>query len=584
MPLLPGAFSSPSREQLPADSLEEKFLPDTVQPALGRTLSQLADLYMARRIDRATVDRHLSEYQQILRAVGADALVAVSAPTPQAAAIADQPDGNFALELYERATAFGYPSALIGIGNLYARGQIREGPQPQKAFEAFARAAAQGNQLGKLRVAELTILGEGTERDVQAGLAALESLAKADDVHVLHAIATLCLSGRIPVQSDLALTVLERAALLGSGDAHVQLGDLYSEGEDVVADYPLAAEHYRQAAARGNIDAIVRLDEMRARGQGTARDVAGAVTELEDLRKGGQARASLALGDLYGTGEVVPIKPALAVSYYELAARQGSVTALLRLGDGYREGRFGSRDRAKAADFYRRASEAGNRGAAVTLGFIEASSGRKRVAAIGAARLRQAANEGINGAAVALAEAMFYGYGTTPDTPGALSLLQEARSKRDRQSLLALVSAYRDGKRDGKIRVVRKDPKKADALLASSLDMLTVPAANVQRFLLTAATANTIAFADLNRRLMAMSQPERRQVMRSLPKANANLFVYAVKARFKEMSAYRGSSDGRLSAPFITSVAKYCRSIASKRQCNRGPLDPDVVEFVSYAF
>ncbi|MEY9197450.1 TPR repeat protein [Sinorhizobium fredii] len=586
MPILPGVSGDVSGDELPTGALTANFPADEAQPALGRTLSELADLYIARRIDRTTVERQLGEYQQMLRQAGADALLAVSAPSPLAGTVADLPDGRLALNLYERAITLGDSGALIGVGNLYLRGQFLEGaPEPERAFEAYARAAAQGNLEGKLRVAELQIRGEGTERDIVAGFTALQELTRADDARVLQALAGLCLSGRIAVRSDLALTALERAAaIFGSAEAYLRLGDLYSRGEDVPADYFLAIEHYRRAAAKGSIDATVKIAEMQARGQGTRKDVIGALAELHDLGRSGEARALLALGDHYGTGEVVPIEASLARNYYESAAGKGSTTALLRLGDGYRKGLFGSRNLAKAADSYRKAWEAGNRGAAIALGVLEASAGRKRIAANGTARLRRAANEGVDGAAVALADAMFYGYGTARDPSGALSLLEEARSKGDRQALLALVAAYRDGKQDGKERLVRKAPRKAKALLTASIEMLPVPARNVQQFLFAAATAKTRAFADLNQRLSALSQPERRQIVRDLPKVNSGLFAYVVKARLKELGARIGRIDGRFNRSFIRAVVKYCRATASNRRCNRGPRNPEVVEIVSYAF
>lgn len=171
------------------------------QPNLGRALSQLADLYLARRIDAATVDRLFVEYEDLLRNAGPDAIIAVSQPKTGGEVVNDAPDGARVLKLYSRAAAYGYRGALIGLGDLYSRGEL-VAHDPTKAFAAYTKAANQGVVAGQLRVAELLIRGEGTQRDVAAGAANLRSVGGSDNPGVLEQLADLCLSGRVRSRGD----------------------------------------------------------------------------------------------------------------------------------------------------------------------------------------------------------------------------------------------------------------------------------------------------------------------------------------------------------------------------------------------
>lgn len=557
----------------------------TIQPALGRALSQLADLYMARRLGRPAVEQSIGRYQQMLHSAGPDAIIAVAAPAPALESVQETPDGSVARVLYERAASFGYPAAWVGLGTLYLDGHLPGEEKPmQQAFASFSRAAALGAPQGRLRAAELAILGLGTARDVAGGIATLRELAATGDARILLDLAALCLSGRIPLQSELGVTALQRAAALGVAEADMRLGDLYSRGEDILNDDDRAVRHYQAAAAQGLKDAEIRIAALRARGHGLPQDVAGAISALEALGKQGEAGAFLALGDLYSTGEVFRTDPGRARDFYLAAVGQGSEAGLLRLGDGYRDGKFGSRNTAKAAEFYRRALEAGNPQALLALGRLEASSPKRPAALRGAALLRRALEANTNGAAAVLAEAIFYGHGTAQAPSAALAILGKAAERGDRQALLALVSAYRDGKVDGRVLLVRKDTRKAQALLAAALDRLPVPERRIQRFLLDASVAKPGAFAGLSERFMALSRPERRAVLQDLPKANRSLYVSIAKSRLNAMGILSGKINGRSDRPFMAGMAKYCRTLLTARQCGQGPFSRDLARQLTYAF
>lgn len=136
--------------------LAEDKAPRGLQPAFGRTLSFLADLYVSGRIGTASVDRHLVEYDRILHSAGPDAIVAVSEPVPEQNASEEQPDGELARVIYERAAAYGYRGALVGLGDLYLRGVLLP-HDAAKAYASYSMASEQGSLEGRLRAAELMI-------------------------------------------------------------------------------------------------------------------------------------------------------------------------------------------------------------------------------------------------------------------------------------------------------------------------------------------------------------------------------------------------------------------------------------------
>ena len=131
---------------------------------------------------------------------------------------------------------------------------------------------------------------------------------------------------------------------------------------------------------------------------------------------------------------------------------------------------------------------------------------------------------------------------------------------------------------------MRKDTARARALLEASAGLLSVPASNVQLFLLDASTAKSPAFESLNDRLSGLTQPERQQIVRALPKTNTNLFIYVTKTRLQENGVGVGRIDGQLDRRAIAAIVEKCRTLLPVRECRRGPFVPRVVETVVQMF
>ncbi|MBB6464450.1 TPR repeat protein [Aminobacter lissarensis] len=215
--------------------------------------------------------------------------------------------------------------ALLRLGDLYSNAG-NANRDPAKAFDYYRQAADAGSAAARLRVGEMRVLGEGTERDINAGLSIIEEVASA-----------------------------------GDGAALASLGGLYSHADSraIPLDLPRAYDYYRRAAAAGNETGILRSGEMLARGQGIARDREAGLAQIRSLADRGNMHALVSLGDLMNDPDAGALDAGQAETAYAKAAALGHADALLRLADLYGSGRAGKPDYAKAFEFYQKAAEQG---------------------------------------------------------------------------------------------------------------------------------------------------------------------------------------------------------------------------------
>ncbi|KQU65847.1 hypothetical protein ASC75_11645 [Aminobacter sp. DSM 101952] len=215
--------------------------------------------------------------------------------------------------------------ALLRLGDLYSDAG-NTSRDPSRAFDYYRQAAEAGSATARLRVGEMRVLGEGTESDVDAGLAAIEEIASS-----------------------------------GDGAALALLGDLYSRPgtRGLSLDLPRAYDYFRRAAATGNETGILRSGEMLARGQGAEKDSEAGRALVRSLADRGNLHALVSLGDLMSDSKVGALDIQEAETAYAKASALGHLDAALRLGDLYGSGRAGKPDFAKAFEFYRAAARAG---------------------------------------------------------------------------------------------------------------------------------------------------------------------------------------------------------------------------------
>lgn len=285
--------------------------------------------------------------------------------------------------------------ALVRLGDLYSdAGNANR--DPSKAFAYYDQAAEAGSAAARLRVGEMRVLGEGTESNVEAGLAAIEEMASA-----------------------------------GDGAALALLGDLYSRPgiRGLSVDLPRAYGYFRRAAAAGNETGILRSGEMLARGQGAEKDGAAGRALVRSLADGGNVHALVSLGDLMSDGNVGPPDIHEAEAAYSRASALGLLEASLRLGDLYGSGRAGKPDFAKAFDFYDKAARAGQQLGKLRVAELTfRGQGTRRDIEGGLSAIKAIAGTGDAEALSVLGD--IYSSGTSgvaaPDFPAALAYYRQA--------------------------------------------------------------------------------------------------------------------------------------------------------------
>jgi serine/threonine protein kinase len=128
-----------------------------------------------------------------------------------------------------------------------------------------------------------------------------------------------------------AAGLFTRAANLGSSEAMVLLGTMYTQGEGVPRDYAHAVRLFQQAANAGNARGMDNLAHMYADGYGVNRSLEQAAFWYKKAADLGDADATYHLGMLYENGNGVPRDRDQALRLYSRAAALGKQEATLRM-------------------------------------------------------------------------------------------------------------------------------------------------------------------------------------------------------------------------------------------------------------
>ena len=187
-----------------------------------------------------------------------------------------------------------------------------------------------------LYLGQMYLNGQGTERDIQA-----------------------------------AVQALENAAARNEAESFEELGNLFYQDELVERDDEKAFYWYGKAYAAGIKEAALPLarlylrpsdEQDTVRAEKLLREAAGIETD---------GQASLALGNIYRDGLNGEIDMKQAVSWYEKGASQGNPECMEILGCLYFQGEEGvDRDYAKAFEWLNRCEEAGSLQSASKLGYL----------------------------------------------------------------------------------------------------------------------------------------------------------------------------------------------------------------------
>ncbi|MGB8816671.1 MAG: tetratricopeptide repeat protein [Rhizobiaceae bacterium] len=368
--------------------------------------------------------------------------------------------------------------------------------------------------------------------------------------------------------------------------ALLRLADAYYYAESIDSDFSKALLYYSQAADAGSASGKIRTGEMIARGLGTAKDYERGRAILEESAATGDAKALAVLGELYTRGEAGPMDPARALKALEAAAEKGDNRALLLLGDIYQYGRFESPDPEKALDYYKQAAEAGSPYGLYSAGnaLVRAKAARRGAVAEGLELLQRAEREGIESAAVAISNGVLYGGLRRPDTKSALALLVKAMEMGNLEAGKELVAIYRDGKQDGRVKLVRRDPRRAQRYFEKLEEKLTRRERAIQAFLLDAANAPPSKNQALAKRFDEFTGPDARLVFRELRSVNPAIYLFLSQSKLKEIGLFSGKVSGKYGASTSKAIFKYCRRTGTRFFCSHGPFSVQSAELLSYTF
>jgi TPR repeat protein len=369
-------------------------------------------------------------------------------------------------------------------------------------------------------------------------------------------------------------------------DALVRLGDLSYAGEVVPTDYAKAFDYYSQAAAAGSTAGKLRMGEMMARGQGTTADVDKGRAMVKEVADTGSATALVSLGDLYSRGDAGPMDEKIAIKAYDDAASRGNTTAMIRLGDIYLYGRFARADAKKALDYYQRAADASSPYGLYGVGKIYIDGLIRKTGSFdeGVKLLKQAASGGVPSAVIVISNSYFYSYRGRGGAKLALATLQDALNDGNLSAGRELVAAYRSGKRNGRLLLVRSNSKTAHSFFDSIKDKLGPAEVAYEEFMFDAVDARRPDYPALYDRLLKIPDSGRSALIRDLRTIKPTLYVYAAQQKMAELGLFKGTFNARLNGTTIRALRKLCTDVGTHYFCRHGPMSGEVAELLTYKF
>lgn len=244
--------------------------------------------------------------------------------------------------------------ALHALAIIYQGGKDTA-PDPARARDYFAKAAALGHVVSQVSLARMLEGGQGGARDPQR-----------------------------------AFALYQDAASLGYAPAQYLLGRRYASGEGIGADAAKAFQWFNQAASNPNDRsrralAQYELARMHDEGVGTAKDASKALELYRLAAEAGHVHALAALAHYYYFGEVVEKNHATALQVYRLAAERGSPEAMNALGAMLYRGEGGPANPVDAYRWLHAAERAGVEAAGAAAKAVRASLSPAQLAQASAA-------------------------------------------------------------------------------------------------------------------------------------------------------------------------------------------------------
>ena len=217
----------------------------------------------------------------------------------------------------------------------------------EEAYLLTELLAQRGDLSASLRLALCALSGDGCEKDPDRAKKTLYELCEKGYVPAMLSLSRLLLSGEhFPIDQRGAISLLEKAARLGSPEAYRTLGDLYCEGGDDGRRLAYAITLYDEGARLGDsvcADKSLALKTRREEAFRTA--LQRRKSSPEDAFRlfaisasMGYTPAEVRLGDCYLFGTGTKKSRRHAFLWYKSAAKHGEADALYPLGMCYARG------------------------------------------------------------------------------------------------------------------------------------------------------------------------------------------------------------------------------------------------------
>ncbi|KAI3422104.1 Protein sel-1 1 [Globodera pallida] len=323
-------------------------------------------------------------------------------------------------------------------------------PEKRK-WEYDAKAVALFN--GAMNILSKRRWSDTIQRDIRTAYMDLEESAQLGHLDAMKILGFSYLFGDYRWSIDEAKTIFEKLAELGSPNAHLGLGFLYSSGAGVDEPNPaLGFLHYTFAALGGNPLAQMALGYRFANGVGTKQNCETGVKltgtpSIQRIRIPDELESSSITGTLLDNN---------VFSYYKYLAETGDMQAILGLAQLYLTGGKGvAMDLNSAAKYFTIASEAGSSQANGFLGkmYLEGTPATPQHNITAFQFFKKAADKGNAIGQAGLGMMFLYGYGVKQETQKALKLFALAAEQGSADAQLHLGQMYYQGlgvKRDFK--------------------------------------------------------------------------------------------------------------------------------------
>jgi TPR repeat protein/transglutaminase-like putative cysteine protease len=210
---------------------------------------------------------------------------------------------------------------------------------PADAGRLIAAAADAGDVAAMAELGRILLRGSGVPVDKQLGLAWLEKAAQQGHAYAQYLLGLAYRDGDgVAGDPAKAIAWLEKSAANGFVYAYAVLGESLVIGKGMPVDRVRAVGLYRQGAIQGDAASQQLLGMSLQFGRGVTQDY---VQAAEWYRKAGEQRMAIArnnLGDLYENGFGVPKDYARAIALYRQAAAAGASIGFISLATIYEQG------------------------------------------------------------------------------------------------------------------------------------------------------------------------------------------------------------------------------------------------------